>query len=321
MRGLAGYWVNKAGSLIEYSIIDTAVSGPERIVFEADPQVDPPLVQAKRAAHLRDGRPLVIRAACPDLNATEQDKAAKLKSAARKKLKPEADAARETFITTKAEEAIARGIDPMAARQMAEQWSNGNILYPGALIDFVAANLGLVDVEEILAETCFDPIEGRDYGHATGKFYADNMLIHSFAHGLGQTFKLRYEPRQAQPANRNRAPILCAPGRLNEMTNEAEQALVGLGNVYQRLGKIVGFGQEKGNTCDGKTVTFQAIMERGNHALMRFGAGDGLRAVQRKKGGIGPVRSAAENRAYAQRRRALPLTDPARYYLSANAAP
>jgi putative DNA primase/helicase len=166
--------------------------------------------------------------------------------------------------------------DPMAAREMAEQWINGNILYPGALIDFVDAKLGLVDVAEILADpdrfdhqSCFDPIEGRDYGHATGIFYADNMLIHSFAHGLGQTFKLRHEPQQAQPANRNRAPILCAPGRFNEMTNEAEQALVNLGNVYQRLGKIVGVGQEMGKTCDGKTVIFQAIMERGNYALMR----------------------------------------------------
>jgi putative DNA primase/helicase len=164
----------------------------------------------------------------------------------------------------------------MAAREMAEQWINGNILYAGAMIDFVAANLGLVDVAEILAdperfdgETCFDPIEGRDYGHATGKFYADNLLVHSFAHGLGQTYKLRHEPQPAQPANRNRAPILCAPGRLNEMTNEAEQALIDLGGVYQRLGKIVGVGQEKGKTCDGKTVAFQGIMERGNHALMR----------------------------------------------------
>ena len=40
--GLAGYWVNKAGSSIEYSIIDTAVAASERIVFEADPKVDPP---------------------------------------------------------------------------------------------------------------------------------------------------------------------------------------------------------------------------------------------------------------------------------------
>ena len=272
--GLAGYWVNKAGSSIEYSIIDTAVAGHERIVFEADPKVDPPLVQAKRAAILRDGRPLVIRAACPVLNATELDKTAKLKSAARRKLKPEADAARETFITTKAEEAIARGVDPMAAREMAEQWINSNILYPGVLIDFVDADLGVVDVAEVLADperfdkkACGDPMVGRDYGHATGKFYANSLVIHSFAHGLGQTFKLRHEPQQAQPANRNREPILCAPGRLDEMTNEAEQALVGLGNVYQRLGKIVGVGQEKG--CDGKTVAFQGIMERGTYALMR----------------------------------------------------
>jgi hypothetical protein len=125
----------------------------------------------------------------------------------------------------------------------------------------------LADPERFDKKACWDPMVGRDYGHATGKFYANSLVIHSFAHGLGQTFKLRHEPQQAQPANRNREPILCAPGRLDEMTNEAEQALVGLGNVYQRLGKIVGVGQEKG--CDGKTVAFQGIMERGTYALMR----------------------------------------------------
>ena len=122
------------------------------------------------------------------MNATELDKTAKLKSAARRKLKPEADAARETFITTKAEEAIARGVDPMAAREMAEQWINSNILYPGVLIDCVDADLGVVDVAEVLAnperfdkKACWDPMVGRDYGHATGKFYANSLVIHSSA--------------------------------------------------------------------------------------------------------------------------------------------
>jgi putative DNA primase/helicase len=60
---------------------------------------------------------------------------------------------------------------------------------------------------------------------------------------------------------------------------EAEKALIKLGGVYQRLGKIVDVGEEKGKTCDGEPVTFQVIKERTNHALMR----DLSRATKFKK--------------------------------------
>jgi hypothetical protein len=55
LGGMAGYWINKAGRLLEYSIIDTSVAGAERLVFEANPTVAPPLVQAPRPAERRDG--------------------------------------------------------------------------------------------------------------------------------------------------------------------------------------------------------------------------------------------------------------------------
>jgi hypothetical protein len=47
-----------------------------------------------------------------------------------------------------------------------------------------------VDVADILAnplrfdrKTAFDPIEGREYGHATAIFYANSKTLFSQAHG------------------------------------------------------------------------------------------------------------------------------------------
>jgi hypothetical protein len=204
LYGLAGYWINKRGSFLEYSIVDTAVAGAERLVFEADPKVDPPLVQAKRLTTVKDGTALDTKI----VHLTEQDKLAKLKAAAKKKLKPEADAARESFIAENARKAEERGMDPIAAREMAEQFAKNSILYPGATIDFVDANLVVVDVAEILADperfdkkACWDPVEGRPYGHHTAKFYADNMLIYSHAHG-GCKFKLRSNKTERQNEKR-----------------------------------------------------------------------------------------------------------------------
>jgi hypothetical protein len=171
LAGLADYWVAKQGKFLEYSLIDTAVAGPERPIFEANPKVIPPLQQGSRPAVLRDGYILDTRKACLDLSTGEQETLSKLKAAAKKKLKPEADAAREHFIAEKTREAEERGMDPFAAREAAEQFAKRGVLYPGATIDFVNADLGVVDVAEILADPerfdkkkCWDPVEGRAMG-------------------------------------------------------------------------------------------------------------------------------------------------------------
>ena len=67
LAGLGWYIVGKAGQLLERSIADRMVCAPERLVFEASPDLEPPLKQEKREATIHDGAPLDTRAACADL--------------------------------------------------------------------------------------------------------------------------------------------------------------------------------------------------------------------------------------------------------------
>ena len=69
--GLGWYVVGKAGQLLERSIVDRAVCAAERLVFEANPELEPPLAQEKREATIHDGAPLDTRAACADLSGAE----------------------------------------------------------------------------------------------------------------------------------------------------------------------------------------------------------------------------------------------------------
>jgi hypothetical protein len=71
---LAGFgWSipSKSGAVLERSIIDKSVAAPERLIFEAAPELEPPLKQAPRRATVHDGVPLDTRTACPDLTAAE----------------------------------------------------------------------------------------------------------------------------------------------------------------------------------------------------------------------------------------------------------
>jgi hypothetical protein len=190
LGGMAGFWINKAGRLLEYSIIDTSVAGAERLVFEANPTVAVPLIQAHRPAERRDGPPLDTRKACADLAPAERAEVVKLKAAAKRKLKSEADAVKASYTEEKVTELEAQGIDPITARERVEKFVNKGILEPGLKIEFQDHELGAVDVADILAnplrfdrKTAFDPIEGREYGHATAIFYANSKTLFSQAHG------------------------------------------------------------------------------------------------------------------------------------------
>ena len=68
LADLAWYIVGKSGSLLERSIIDRTVCAAERLVFEASPDLDPPLAQEKREATIHDGAPLDTKAACAGLS-------------------------------------------------------------------------------------------------------------------------------------------------------------------------------------------------------------------------------------------------------------
>jgi hypothetical protein len=195
LLGWAGYWISKAVAALEYSLVDVAVGSPEREVFEAAPNVKAPLVQDREArkAKVFDGR-MAKASDFPDLTADERCKVEELKARAREKLKPDAAKAKVIYIEEKVTEL---GGDPIVARAAVERMLSDGVLIPGMTVEFVDKNLGVVDVDEIIGDperydkkSCYDPIEGRSYGHPTGIFYANTKIIFSWAHG-GKNYWLR----------------------------------------------------------------------------------------------------------------------------------
>jgi putative DNA primase/helicase len=207
LAGLGWYIVGRAGQLLERSIVDKMVCAPERLVFEASPDLEPPLKQEKREATIREGAPLDTRAACINLDKPGQAQLKRQKDAAAKALGKEAAGARTAFVEEKTGGAVARGMGEAAARLMAEQWGD-SILRPGVILEFDDRDLGAIDVAAILAdpgrfdgETLADPIEGVAYGRncAIVQMRDGTPSIFSFAHG-GARYELRPEDEAPPPA-------------------------------------------------------------------------------------------------------------------------
>jgi hypothetical protein len=207
LAGLAWYIVGKSGSLLERSIIDRMVGMPERLVFEAAPDLEPPLKQERREAIIHDGAPLDTKTACADLNGVEQAELQQRKAAAAHTLGKEVEAAKNAFVKEQVEKAVERGMDRSKAQRVAEQWGKG-VLRPGVIVEFDDPELGAVSVAAILAdpdrydgETLADPIEGVGYGRNCGivQCHSDGVHIFSFAHG-GAFYKLRHDYASVEAA-------------------------------------------------------------------------------------------------------------------------
>jgi len=234
LAGLGWFLVGGAGQMLERSVVDTAVWKPERLVFEADPMLDPGFSQGPRPAMVHEGGLLVCP---PDLDTNDEAKFEKLLAVARTAVEPEAVAKRKVWEKARIGEIVAAGGDWHKARRTVEQWSSG-VLLPDATIEFEDPNIGSVTVAKILdkperfdGETCFDPLEGRGYGHATAKFFADNMLVHSFAHGGGK-FRLLHDvsPESASTATleKVRLPDLPSDAEIGPVMSNWDSILIGV---------------------------------------------------------------------------------------------
>jgi hypothetical protein len=190
LAGLGYFVVGAAGQLLDRSIIDAAVFGPERLVFEGAPVIEPPLAQD---AELRRPQPfkgdvIDTEKAIPPLTAGEQKQLVEIKTAAAYRLKPDADKARKAWTT---EYARKRGLSEDEAARIVVEAVDRRSLAPAFLLEF--DDLGTCTVADVLAEpdkfvgeTLADPIEGIGYGRGKAKVLRrDNgsVLIHSFAHG------------------------------------------------------------------------------------------------------------------------------------------
>jgi hypothetical protein len=195
---LAGFgWmtVSASGALLERSIIDRTVGGPERLVFEGGPVLEPPLQQDKesRRSIAVDGAVLDTVAVCPPLSTVERARLDELKARERERLAPEAAKARAAFIEARAGELVARtGMSASAAKQVIARQCEG-VLRPDVVLPFDDPELAGRTVGDVLAdpdlyegETLADPLEGVAYGTCKARIMRredGTPWIHSFAHG------------------------------------------------------------------------------------------------------------------------------------------
>ena len=110
LAGFGWFLINKAGGLLERSIIDRCMAPPEHLFFEGPPIVKKPLRQDAeiRRPIAYEGDVLDTRVACPDLTLAEQETVAALKAKAREAIQPEADKVRAAYVDERADEMVKR---------------------------------------------------------------------------------------------------------------------------------------------------------------------------------------------------------------------
>ena len=209
--GLGWIMVGAAGQLLERSVIDRMVGGPERLVFEGGPILAPPLQQDRESRRpvAVDGDVLDTLAVCPPLSIVETAKLDELRARERRRLKPEAVRARAAFIDRRAPRIVERtGVSMAAAKRIVARQCDG-ILLPNVELIFDDDEFKGCTVADVLADparfegaTLADPLEGIEYGRCKAKVFIrrdGTRWINSFAHG-GATYQLKYDAGAARRA-------------------------------------------------------------------------------------------------------------------------
>jgi hypothetical protein len=211
LAGFGWMMVSTSGALLERSIVDRMVGGPERLVFEGGPVLVPPLQQDKESRRpiAVDGVLLDTMAVCPPLSIVERARLDELKARERERLAPEMAKAREAFVKAQAEKLVARtGMAENAARQVIARQCEGvlrtDIVLPFDNPELAGCTVGdvLADPEGFEDETLADPLEGVSYGRCVAKIMrrADGTpWIHSFAHGR-TTYALKHDATSVRKA-------------------------------------------------------------------------------------------------------------------------
>jgi P4 family phage/plasmid primase-like protien len=195
------------GKMLERTLIDGAVFSPERLDFVGAPIIkDPGLVYTAPEPVYVEGN-LLPTITLPNLTAAELATIAKLKADAKEGMKSAAEAKQKQWAEDRVAAMVASGtpldqaqdtIDRMLSHECQE-------LYGEFLLEF-AGGLGTVTVADILNDpkkydrkALADPIEGKNYGATTAKFYwnGGRPTINSQAHG-GCKYSLSLEPPQQQ---------------------------------------------------------------------------------------------------------------------------
>ena len=208
VAGLGYIKFSRAGHMLERSPIDLAVAGAERLIFEADPIVQPPLSRVRPPDRLRHGGSL------SDLAPPDPMLVAQLKQQARDELKPAAEKMVQQFEAEQVERIRAETkVSKTEARRIFRQRMQGGELSDDDVLEtstgvFERVGDFLDRVTWVHGMPC--PVEGSSYGPSNAAFYpagsrSPEPRIISYAHGAKTVFHferhrhlrgLRWLPKQ-----------------------------------------------------------------------------------------------------------------------------
>jgi hypothetical protein len=160
LKGCGWMKLSAIGVPLERSIVDRAIWGPEQSIYEADPELEPPLAQDKEARRpiAIEGEVIDSRALCPDPTPAEQEAYQRLVDEARAKLQPEIS----RIIEERAIELAARTGRALADARTAIEFRRHRFLLPEDVIEF--DRLGPHTVAEVYSDLarfneqkCADP--------------------------------------------------------------------------------------------------------------------------------------------------------------------
>ena len=211
LAGLGWMMVSTSGALLERSIVDRMVGGPERLVFEGGPVLVPPLQQDKESRRpiAVEGVALDTVAVCPLLTIVERARLDELKVKESHRLAHEIAKANAAFIERQAKKLAERaGITEHAAKRIVRRQCD-RVLRPVIELPFDDPEFAGCTVADVLADpdrfvdqTLADPLEGVDYGPCKAKIMrrADGSVwIHSFAHGR-TIYELKHDATSVRKA-------------------------------------------------------------------------------------------------------------------------
>ena len=174
------------GKLLERSLVDTAVHGAERLVFEAKPNVLPPLTKREIPDEVFRGGVL------NSVREPNHEQVYYLKNEARDLIKPVSRKAKCQYVNDKTEKIMAAtGLSRTNASKIVKQRLDGRELAEDDILElgrnkYVKVSDFLDNASGSVGMPC--PIEGSEYGSSTAYFYPVDdhrpyPRIISYAHG------------------------------------------------------------------------------------------------------------------------------------------
>jgi hypothetical protein len=206
LAGLAWHTLGKNGALLERSIIDAAVHGPERLIFTAPPELGAGVARTAPQTVVQAGV-AVDGPAMPDADAL-----ALLIRESRHRLKPDAEKATARFVEGRVAALVAEGVPRVDAERSIRDRMQGRVLHDHDILqmsDGSHARVGDILDSRFAGPGASklslpDPDEGLEYGKTTaaimwGAGHAQPTLV-SHAHGQITRYTFARHAKGAAPA-------------------------------------------------------------------------------------------------------------------------